>query len=336
MTQQTPAPPSTFVVPLFTIIAASFLLSACAMLTSKPRVYQSEEYVVYKTGKKETANMLAERFLGDENKAWVIEDANGKARFGRGQPVVIPLGDERRGGLKADGIQTVPILCYHRITDKCDSPTCLSPKVFDQQMQYLKKNGYRTISLEQLLCFLDFTCSIPEKSVIITLDDGYRSAYDVAYPTLKKYGFRATFFIYTDFVAVSRNAVTWDQLREMKEDGFEVGAHSISHTDLTQQKEGETRGAYQSRIAHEIGGSKKIIDNKVKQNTIHFAFPFGRQNATVLRLCRQAGYKTAVSVKRGSNPFYTDPLALRRNQILKTDMKNFISRIKTFHHIPLH
>ena len=335
MTDQSQDNPRNLTILLSAIIATLFLLPACAMLTPKPMLYESNDYVVYRAVEKETAASLAKRFLGDEKKAWVVEDANGTASFEMGQIVTIPMVDETPGGLKADGIQTVPILCYHRLTDKCNSSMCLSPKVFDQQMQYLKNNGYRTISLEQLQCFLEFKCSIPEKSVIITLDDGYRSAYEVAYPVLKKYGFTATFFIYTDYVGVSKNAVTWNQLKEMKADGFEVGSHTVTHADLTQQKEGESFRVYQNRIEKELGDSKKIIDNKLNQDTTTFAFPFGRYNNTVLRICRQKGYITSVSVKRGSNPFFADPLTLKRNQIMKTDMKYFVSRLKTFHSMSL-
>jgi peptidoglycan/xylan/chitin deacetylase (PgdA/CDA1 family) len=318
-----------------TLIVALFAISSCAMLTAKPVTFSSKDYVVHKTGDKETAATLAKKFLGDEKKAWIVEDANGKALFGRGQIVVIPLRDERKGGLKAEGIQTVPILCYHRFTEKCNSSMCLPPKAFEAQVKYLKKNGYRTISFDTLRDFLEFERSLPEKSVIITLDDGYRSVYDVAYPILKKYGYTATLFIYTDYIGKSKNAVTWSQLREMKANGFEIGSHSISHTDLTQQKEDESFHAYQTRIEDEIGGSKEIIDRKLKQKTKHFAFPYGRYNGTVLRICRQYGYKTAVTVKRGSNPFFADPLVLRRNQIMKPDMKNFASRLKTFHPMSL-
>ena len=335
MTESNQGNPRNTAILLLAIIAILLLLPACALLTPKPMLYESDDYVVYRAAQKETADSLAKKFLGDEKKAWIVEDANGTVRFKKGQVVIIPLIDETLGGLKADGIQTVPILCYHRLTNKCNSSMCLPPKVFDQQMKYLKDNGYRTISLEQLQCFLEFKCSIPEKSVIITLDDGYRSAYDVAYPILKKYGFTATLFIYTDYVGVSKNAVTWNQLVEMKADGFEIGSHTVSHADLTQQREGEDFRAYQNRIEDELGNSKRIIDKKLNQNTTAFAFPFGRYNGTVLRICRQKGYVTAVSVKRGSNPFFADPLALKRNQIMKTDIKYFVSRLKTFHNMSL-
>lgn len=109
----------------------------------------------------------------------------------------------------------------------------------------------------------------------------------------------------------------------------------MSHCDLTRQNKGEDTEAYMSRIEKELGMSKQIIDKKLNQNTVFLAFPYGRYDQRVLDMCKRLGYKIAVSVKRGSNPFFADPLALRRNQILKRDIKSFISRLKTFNKLSL-
>lgn len=317
------------------IVAGPFFLSSCATLfaarsASTPMVFQSDEYVVHRLQKEETPATLAERFLGDKKRSWVIEDANEGITFEKGEILVIPLKEENKGGLTADGFQVVPILSYHRFAHNCDSPLCLPTRIFDEQMNYLKENGYRVVSFKVLLGFLEYRHSIPKRSVVITIDDGYRSAYDIAYPILKKYAFTATLFIYTDFVGVSRNAVTWNQLREMKANGFEVGGHTVSHCDLTKQMGGEDAQAYIARIEKELRVSKQIIDKKLRQNTIFLAFPYGCYDPTVLGICERLGYKIGTSVKRGSNPFFADPLALRRNQILKRDMRTFVSRLRTF------
>jgi peptidoglycan/xylan/chitin deacetylase (PgdA/CDA1 family) len=167
------------------------------------------------------------------------------------------------------------------------------------------------------------------------VDDGYRSTYDVAYPILKKYGFTATLFIYIDYVGVSRQAITWDQLRELKREGFTIGSHSMAHSDLSKKKKDEDKKAYMARLKREIFRSKQILDGKLDQDTFIFAYPFGRLNQTVASLTRQAGYKMAVTVDRGSNPFFTDPFMIKRDQILKRDMDRFASRLKTFYHYPL-
>ena len=170
---------------------------------------------------------------------------------------------------------------------------------------------------------------------MISVDDGYRSAYTTAYPILKKYGFTATLFVYIDYVGISRKAITWEQLKELKQAGFTIGSHSVAHSDLTKQLEDEDAGQYLVRLKKEIFRSKKIIDAKLGQDTIAFSYPFGRQNKKVVSMARQAGYKMAVTVNRGSNPFFMNPFLLRREQILKRDMRYFSSRLKTFHDFPL-
>lgn len=293
-------------------------------------VFRSPDYIIYVLKGGESPASLAEKFLGDPGKAWVIEDANEGVAFVKDQPIAIPLKDENRAGIYHNGFQVVPVLCYHDFAKTCKSSLCVPEDVFEQQMKYLKENNYRVITLGELMGFLEFRRAIPKRSVVITIDDGYRSTYDIAFPIMKKYGFRATLFIYTAFVGASRNAVKWDQLREMKEYGFEIGSHTISHADLTKVMPDEKDESFAERIMKELKGSKDLIDARLGQDTALIAFPYGKFNKTVLDLTVKAGYKIGVSVKRGGNPIFADPLQLRRTQILKTDMESFIGSIRTF------
>jgi peptidoglycan/xylan/chitin deacetylase (PgdA/CDA1 family) len=326
-----------------------FVLSACVTAwptsgTSSPsvsekppkgEVFRSDEYVVYVMAGGETPESLARSFLGDAKKSWIIEDANKGVSFRRGNTVVIPLKEENKGGLTARGYQTVPVLTYHHFGGDCTSPYCMPTAVFDQQMTFLKENGYRVVTLRKLRDFVQYRHAIPKKSVVIAIDDGNRSAYEIAYPMLKKYGYTATLFIYTDFVGVSKGAITWEQLREMKAAGFEVGSHTKSHSDLTKQREGESNAAYMARVKSELLFSKRLIDEKLKQDTIYLAFPYGRYNERVLAISEQVGYKLGFSVRRGGNPFFADPLRLKRDQILKREMGTFAKRLKTFYEFSL-
>jgi len=336
---------------VFFLILGGFLFqSSCVTPAKKPAepaavvsekksadhtIFQSDEYIVCMLRHKETPDKLAERFLGDRKKSWIIEDANEGVLFEKDQMIVIPLKEKNIGGLAVDGYQTVPILCYHRFAERCKSVTCMPADHFDQQMKYLKDNNYRVITLGELHSFLQYRRAIPKRSVVITIDDGYKSIYDIAYPIFKKYGFKATLFIYTDFIGAGRSAMTWNQLREMKNDGFEIGSHTLSHCDLTKKKEGEDDKAYQTRIKKELIQSKKIIDDKIGQDTPFIAFPFGSYDQGVVQLCENAGYKIGLSVKRGVNPFFSDPLSLKRDQILKREMEVFTTRLKTFKEISL-
>jgi len=313
------------------------LITGCA--ATKPEivpeeiVYRSKDYVIYQFKQGDSAASIAGKFLGDPQKAWIIEDAN--ERLSPGQYVVVPLNSKNKGGIYPDGIQEVPILCYHRFGHACNSPLCVSALLFDRQMRYLHNNGYRVITPEQLLAFLDYQEPLPKKAVMITIDDGYRSVYDIAYPILKKYGYSATLFVYTNYVGVSKKAITWEQLQELKSNGFTIGSHTIMHSDLSKQGEHESKEAYDQRLRRELFDSKKIIDKKLHQDTFFFAYPFGRANTTAAAMTRQAGYRLAATVKRGGNPFFANPFLLRRDQILKKDMPTFETRLKTFESLSL-
>jgi len=297
---------------------------------AKPLVFESEDYVVYRLEGSESPALLAERFLKDPGQSWVIEDANKGVPFEKGQMILIPLQERNRGGLTPEGYQVVPVLCYHHFDEDCHSSLCTPISLFEEHMRYLKEEGYRVIPMRDLPGFLNYEKALPEKAVVLTIDDGYRSAYDIAYPILQKYGFTATLFIYTDFVGVSSSALTWDHLRAMKKGGFEVGSHTLSHCDLTKAREGEDMDAYLARVVREIRVSKQIIDEHLDQDTLYLAFPYGEYNQRILSLCEELGYKLGFSVKRGGNPFFSDPLTLRRNQILRKDMQSFVARLRTF------
>jgi peptidoglycan/xylan/chitin deacetylase (PgdA/CDA1 family) len=297
--------------------------------------FRSDDYVVYQLQGGETLPFLAEMFLGDRRRSWVIEDANEGILFDKNKIIIIPLKEKNKAGLTAEGHAMVPILCYHRFAEYCTSQLCIPVGLFNQQMRYLKENGYRVITMSQLLDFLQYRHALPKRSVVITLDDGSRSAYDIAFPILKKYGFAATLFIPTNFVETSKDVITWNQLREMNAEGFEIGSHTLSHCDLTKKKEGENDKAYIKRIKRELVISKQIIDKKLGQDSVYLAYPFGSYNQKVVGICKRVGYTMAFAVKRGGNPFFADPFALNRDLILKGNMEAFVTRLEIFYKCPL-
>jgi len=301
-----------------------------ALKQSSKNLFRSKDFIIYQLPAAATPAQLAEKFLGDNKKSWLIEESNTGVDFNSGEPIIIPLNNTNKAGLRVDGFQTIPILTYHRFTEDCSSPLCLRSSTFEHQMRYLKENGFHVISPEELLAFLEYKQGLPKKSVLITMDDGYRSVYEVAYPILKKYGFTATLFIYTNFVGASKLAITWDQLKKMKADGFSIGSHTIYHSDLTLPKDGETEADWMARINKELHGSKKIIDKKLRQDTYLLAYPYGNYDQRSINIAKKAGYKIAMSVQRGGNPFFANALLLRRDQILRKDMQTFISRLNTF------
>lgn len=298
--------------------------------SEEAQIFQSENYIVYGVVGGETPVILAKKYLGDEKKAWMIEDENKGAAFEKGRWIIIPLKDQNKGGLQSDGYQVVPILSYHNFAEKCGAPLCTPRKIFQEQMKYLRDNGYRVITMKALLGFLEYRHGIPEQSVVITIEDGYRSFYKIAYPILKSYGYPATLFVYTDFMENAKKGITWDQLRKIKADGFEVGSNCISRTDLSKKMEKEEEVDYLKRVKNELVLSKKAIDKNLRQKTLYLAFPYGGYNQIILRFSEEAGYKIGLSMREGSNPFFADPLSLKRKRIIHRDMKRFIAGLETF------
>jgi len=297
--------------------------------------HRSADYLIVRLDGDATPAEVAGRYLGDERLGWVVEEANPGAGFRSGQTVVVPLDPRNRAGLRRDGFQTIPILTYHRFAQDCPSPLCMPAAAFRAQMRYLKDNRYHVLTADELLAFVQHRRPLPPRSVLITIDDGYRSVYEIAYPILREFDFSAVLFIYTELIDVSPIALTWNQLAEMRRNGFDVGSHTIRHSDLTLPREGESGAEFAARVDSELVGSKQVLDRRLGQDTWLLAYPYGNYDPKVVASSQRAGYKLAMSVKRGGNPFFANPFTLKRDQILERDLPTFVKRLKTFNSLPL-
>lgn len=292
---------------------------------------RSDEYVVVSAGRSDTAESLAERFLGNAKRSWVIEDFNRIRRVAAGQEVVIPLRPQNPAGVHSHGFQSVPILCYHRFGEE-KARMVVSPESFREQMEYLADNGYRVIPLGELPGFLDGREALPERSVVISFDDGYKSTYLVAYPILKAHWFPATIFVYTDFVN-AKAALTWAEMREMVDSGLiDIQSHSKAHSNLALHAHSEDESAYRQRVAREISVPSAMIRENLGVTPRAFAYPYGDANELVLEQVRAADYAMAVTVRAGGNPFYAYPLMLRRTMVYgEDDLAAFARKLDVFH-----
>ncbi|HUO64674.1 MAG TPA: polysaccharide deacetylase family protein, partial [Terriglobales bacterium] len=160
-----------------------------------PDVFESPDFIVVIPKTPETSATLAARYLGDVAKAWMIEEYTGAATFAPGQPAVIPRKPWNPAGVTASGYRLVPILVYHNMDAQPKGRLVQSASSFEQQMRYLKTEGYRTLTLAEFLEFTRLDRQLPKKSVVLTFDDGYKSFKQYAYPVLKELGFTATLFV---------------------------------------------------------------------------------------------------------------------------------------------
>ena len=293
--------------PLFFFLS----LIACATV---PRERIFDDFIILKTEADDSLSSLAARYLGTHEKDWVIAEFNDIDTIRPGRELIIPLRPFEWGGLKANGYKTVPILTYFRFSKNQTSELTVSETAFRDQMKYLKENGYRVITLGNLLDFLDFKVQIPKKSVLITFDDGWGSLYDIAFPILRDYGFSATLFVYTDFIG-GRKALTWEQINELAKNGFDIQCKTKTHRDLVKLNEGESFREYFKAVRNEISLSKQIIEQKLNKKCKYMAYPYGETNDLVIALVKREGYRAAFTAKRGSNPFFVNNYMINRSVI---------------------
>jgi peptidoglycan/xylan/chitin deacetylase (PgdA/CDA1 family) len=340
------------------LLAAALMMAACAptttpssptATTTKPektpapaqpparrdaQFYESDDFIVTFARQGDTPSSLAARFLGDSAKAWMIEDYNDRKAFQTDQEVVIPKRPWNPSGVYANGFQLVPVLVYHNLAPEAKGRLVIAVSTFEQQMQYLASEGYKVVSLNALVAYTTLGGQLPRKSVVLTFDDGYRSFLQYAYPILMKHGFTATLFVYTDYVG-SRNAMSWEELRRLSDEGFTIGAHSKSHHDLRRQQ-GETTEAFAQRMQAELAQPLQIFRTRLGTEPKFLAYPYGAHDPDVIRKVQDYGYAAAFSVRREGNASFGYPLRLHRSQIYaEMSLKDFARNLNVFHQEPV-
>lgn len=321
----------------FAVAGAALALQACATVPAQGRrAFESSDFIVTFAREGDTTRSLAARFLGDAAKAWMIEDYNGVVRLARGQEVVIPKKAWSPAGVYASGYQLVPVLVYHNIGPQAKGRLIMAASSFEQQMRYLKSHGYRVIALNDLIQHMALGRQIPRRSVVLTFDDGYKSFLQYAYPILKELGYPATLFVYTDYVGNGRNALDWDDLKWLANDGFDLGAHSKTHSDLRRHP-GEPAEEFSRRMQVELAEPLALFRRRLGRTPQVLAYPYGANDDELAQKVREHGYIAAFSVRREGNASFVHPLRIRRSQIY-ADMtvEEFARNLDVFHQEALH
>ena len=279
----------------------------------QPDAFESQDFVVTVAKSGDTPEALASRHLGDPKKKWMIEDYMGTRTFSEGQEIVIPKREWNPVGVFPWGYQLVPVLVYHNISALEKGKLSIAVRNFDAQIRQLHAEGFQAVSLTDFLAFTAGRRQLPRKSVLLTFDDGYRSFIQYARPILKDYGFGATLFVYSNFLGGGA-ALSWQDLRTLTEQGFDVQAHSKSHSNL-RREEGETEAAYAKRIEAELAYPLTLFKKHLGRSSEALAYPFGEMDDELLPYVAKYGYTAAFTVRRQSNPAFVSPLKISRSQI---------------------
>jgi len=217
-----------------------------------------------------------------------------------------------------------PILMYHwfrpkDVVSSSRSPQLeITPELFERQMALLSRAGYRPVSLGRALN-AGGDEALPRRSVVITFDDGTLDFWDHAKPVLERYGFTATLFVVSGKVGgystwdrelgePDRPLMSWDQIRQLQRDGFEIGSHTHSHRPLTELSEEAVRS--------ELERSRRTLTDELGVAPQFLAYPRGFYTERHKRLAREAGYAGACAViLRWRDLWRSDPYALKRMSV---------------------
>lgn len=212
------------------------------------------------------------------------------------------------GGRAAD--RKIPILLYHRVGYTSGHLT-VSPERFVNDLQLLRGQGYKTITLETLQSFLlNRNTDLPEKPILITFDDGYLDNYEYAYPILKQYGMVASFFIITSMLW-DKERLSPEHIREMAVGGMSFGSHTVSHRQLGKLTSDE--------MQEELNCSRATLESILGSSVQTIAYPRGSYSSETIKEAKGTGYLAGFTTNPGTCSLRSTIFELNRIPIFDYD-----------------
>lgn len=196
------------------------------------------------------------------------------------------------------------ILMYHYVRsgmnprkDRTGYRLSVRPEELDAHIATLKQLGYKAISMADLAAGKG-----DDRSVVLTFDDGYADFYSNAYPILKKHGWSATLYVITN--KIGGPYLSWDQIRELQQNGIEIGSHTVEHYELNKMAIPDQR--------REITESKRVLEEQLGVPVTSICYPVGRYNDDTVRLVKEAGYLNAATTEPGLVRVQDNPFTYKR------------------------
>lgn len=200
-----------------------------------------------------------------------------------------------------DGVR-VSILGYHDFSDsQTETAMRIHTTKFRKQLETIRQLGITVISLEEFSAWKRGEKDIPEKSVLLTFDDGWKSVYTDAFPILKEFGYPYILFLYKNYVDGGGKALTTPMIREMIAAGATIGSHSVSHPYPVTFKSHRKKGpdAYDAFLRKEMGESKRFLESRFKIKADTYSYPGGFITEEMLPVSKEFGYTYAFTVQPG-------------------------------------
>lgn len=217
-----------------------------------------------------------------------------------------------------DGVR-VSVLGYHDFTlDGEETEMCIRIDKFRRQMKLIRELGISVISMEEFHDWKQGKKAIPEKSMLITVDDGWKSFHNLAHPILKEFDYPYTLFLYNNYVDGGGRALTSNMIRKLIKEGATIGSHSVSHpypvVFKQQQRKGEEN--YLKFLRKEMGESKTFLTTRFRTPVTTYSYPGGYVSKEMLPLVLELGYHYAFTTKPGKAMLSSPDTQIPRFMIL--------------------
>lgn len=256
--------------------------------------------------------------------------------------------------------KAIPALMYHHVNPHQGDLVTLTPQEFETQLRYLKEKQYRSLFLDDLVRFLKGEDSFPERSVVLTFDDGYLDNWVYAFPLLLRYRIKATLFCVTSWVgegaarpragaAAPRDlpeilphrqakkrfgekgrggeAANWSELGEMLASGLiDVQSHTHRHRSLADA------GMTRREIEEDLLQSRALIQEHLHRDSRFLSWPWGEFTPEAQQAAGAAGFEAVLTTRRGANRPGADLFAIPRISVKRGEMRWFRSRITIYSH----
>ena len=206
--------------------------------------------------------------------------------------------------LRDDKIK-IPVICYHSINKDPSgkSPIIISPEKFRQHLKAIKDNGYTTLTMTQFNDYILGDKPIPEKSVLLTFDDGYMDNYTNAFPILKEFNMNATIFVISSYLD-GKEYMSPSNVKEMSDYGIDIESHTVSHLRLSEL-------SYEQQL-NELKNSKDALEKLTNKPVVSIAYPEGKYNEDTTKAVKEAGYSMGFTIDRGYVGVGDDTVKLNR------------------------
>ena len=217
----------------------------------------------------------------------------------------------------------LPAVMYHSVCGKTPAEYIVTPEQFEQDMIWLKNNGFTSVTEKQLIDYTAGKCQLPEKPVLITLDDGFYNNYSEVLPILQKYDMYAVVSVvgeYTDVYAPADphnplySYLTWEDINAMKDSGnIGFGNHTYSMHSISGQRKGcskissESVKDYDFALRNDLGLLQTEFHMNADYAPVVFAYPFGAVSCEALPVLRDMGFLMTLTCSERPNYITREP-----------------------------